>query len=95
VPTALPDVPTLDELGLKDFESTAWWAVFGPANMPADVVAKLRGEIERTARSAAFREKLGDLGVQPATDAVSLADFQKAEIAKWGNAVRESGALLD
>ncbi len=92
---ALPDVPTLEEAGVKGFESTAWWAVFGPANLPADVAARLRTEIERVARSDAFRDKLGNLGVQPAAEPVSLADFQKSEVAKWGKAVRDSGAVVD
>jgi tripartite-type tricarboxylate transporter receptor subunit TctC len=92
---ALPDVPTLDETGVKDFESTAWWAVFGPDNMPADVARTLRNEIERIVRSAAFKQQLGDLGVQPSTEPVSLAEFQKREVARWGKAVRDSGATVD
>jgi tripartite-type tricarboxylate transporter receptor subunit TctC len=92
---ALPDVPTLQESGVKDSESTAWWAVFAPAGLPAAVASRLREEIERIARSDAFREKLGNLGVQPQAAAVNLADFQKAEVAKWGKAVRESGAVAD
>src|SRR5207247_481424 len=59
----LPDVPTLEEAGIKDFETTAWWAVFGPAGIPAEIADKLRAEIERVARSDAFREKLGTAGV--------------------------------
>lgn len=92
---ALPDVPTLDEAGLKGFETTAWWGVFAPANLPAPVAAKLKSEIEKIARSDAFREKLGNLGVQPVTEAVDLAQFQKAEVAKWGKAVKDSGAQAD
>lgn len=92
---ALPDVPTLEEAGVKGFESTAWWAVFGPANLPADVSARLRSEIERIARSEAFRDKLGNLGVQPVSEPVSLAEFQRSEVAKWGAAVRDSGAVID
>jgi len=92
---ALPDVPTLDESGLKDFESTAWWAVFGPANMPADVAATLRNEIERIVRSDAFKQKLGNLGVQPSTEPLSLPDFQKREVTRWAKAVRDSGATAD
>jgi len=91
----LPDVPTLDEAGLKGFETTAWWAVFGPAGMPPDVAALLRAEIEKIVRSEAFKSQLGNLGVQPSVEAVSLADFQKAEVAKWGKAVRDSGAVQD
>ena len=89
---ALPNVPTFDEAGVKDFESTAWWAVFGPANMPAEIAARLRREIERITRSDAFREQLGSLGVQANAEPVSLAEFQKREVLKWGNAVRDSGA---
>ena len=91
----LPDVPTLDEAGLKGFETTAWWAVFGPAGMPPDVAALLRAEIEKVVRSEAFKSQLGNLGVQPSVEPVSLADFQKAEVAKWGKAVRDSGAVQD
>ncbi len=92
---ALPDVPTFQEAGVKDFEATAWWAVFAPANLPAELTVRLRGEIDRIARSEAFRERLGNLGVQPQTDTVNLADFQKREVGKWGKAVRDSGAVAD
>ena len=92
---ALPDVPTLGEAGVKDFESTAWWAVFGPANMPAEVARTLRSEIERIVRSDAFEQKLGNLGVQPSTEPLSLAEFQKTEVARWAKAVRDSGATAD
>lgn len=92
---ALPDVPTLGEAGVKDFESTAWWAVFGPANMPAEIARTLRNEIERIVRSDAFEQKLGNLGVQPSTEPLSLAEFQKAEVARWAKAVRDSGATAD
>ena len=92
---ALPDVPTLGEAGVKDFESTAWWAVFGPANMPAEIARALRNEIERIVRSDAFEQKLGNLGVQPSTEPLSLAEFQKTEVARWAKAVRDSGATAD
>lgn len=69
--------------------------MFAPAGLPTDVTEKLRREIERIVRSDAFRDKLGDLGVVPSVEAVSLADFQKAEVEKWGKAVRASGAVVD
>ena len=52
-------------------------------------------ELDRIVRSEAFRQKLGDLGVQPATAPLTLPEFQKAEIVKWGKAVRDSGAQQD
>lgn len=92
---AMPDVPTCEEAGVKGVESRAWWAVFGPANMPADVVARLRTEIEKISRSDAFREPLANIGVQANAEVASLADFQKGEVERWQKAVRDSGAKAD
>ncbi|MEO7744213.1 MAG: tripartite tricarboxylate transporter substrate binding protein [Usitatibacter sp.] len=92
---AMPDVPTCEEAGVKGVESRAWWAVFGPANMPADVVARLRTEIEKISRSDAFRDPLARIGVQTNTEVASLADFQKSEVERWQKAVRDSGAKAD
>jgi len=64
----LPNVPTVAELGYPQFESTAWWAVFAPAKLPDAVVQKLRAEVEKVVLSAAFKEKLGNLGVVPTAD---------------------------
>lgn len=92
----LPQVPTLAEAGLHDFEAEAWWAVFAPAKLPALETALLRKEIERIVRSEAFRDKLGNLGVAPAAPMRESFDaFNRAELAKWGKAVRDSGASLD
>jgi tripartite-type tricarboxylate transporter receptor subunit TctC len=92
----LPNVPTVAELGYPQFESTAWWALFGPAKLPDSITKKLRVDTERVAQSAAFKERLGNLGVQPNTDfKESLANFQTSEIAKWARVVRDSGATID
>jgi tripartite-type tricarboxylate transporter receptor subunit TctC len=92
----LPNVPTVAELGYPQFESTAWWALFGPAKLPEGVTKKLRSDTEKVAQSAAFKERLGNLGVQPNTDfKESLANFQTSEIAKWARVVRDSGATVD
>ena len=91
--SVLPDVPTFAEAGVKGVESRAWWAVFGPANMPADAVAKLKAEIARITRSPEFRDPLANIGVQANADVTNLADFQKQEVARWQQAVRDSGAV--
>ena len=92
----LPNVPTVAELGYPQFESTAWWALFGPAKLPESITKKLRSDTEKVAQSAAFKERLGNLGVQPNTDfKESLANFQTSEIAKWARVVRDSGATVD
>ncbi len=93
--SALPDVPTFAEAGVKGVESRAWWALFGPASMPADVTARLRTEIERIAKSDAFRDSLAAIGVQSNAEGVALGEFQKQEIERWQKAVRDSGAKAD
>jgi tripartite-type tricarboxylate transporter receptor subunit TctC len=92
----LPNVPTVAESGYPNFESTAWWAVFGPAKLPENVTNTLTTQVQKIASSAGFREKLGNVGVQPNTNfKESLSNFQTREIAKWAIAVRDSGASLD
>jgi tripartite-type tricarboxylate transporter receptor subunit TctC len=92
----LPNVPTVAELGYPQFESTAWWAVFAPAKLPEPITKKLRANTEAVAQSPAFKERLGNLGVQPNTDfKEGLANFQTSEIAKWARVVRDSGATID
>lgn len=92
----LPNIPTVAELGYPQFESTAWWALFAPAKLPEPITKTLRIDAEKVAQSAAFKERLGNLGVQPNTDfKESLANFQTSEIAKWARVVRDSGATVD
>lgn len=93
---ALPEVRTMREAGLRDFEAQAWWALFAPAHLPAAPAKLLRERVAQIVGSDAFRDKLGNLGVTPSPPlAVSFEDFNRAEIAKWGDAVRESGASID
>ncbi len=89
----LPAVPTVAESGWKDFELTAWWAVYGPAKLPADVAERLSTAVRGIVGSADFTSKLAPLGVQPLSR--PLAPFQQSEIAKWGAAVRTAGISLD
>jgi len=92
----LPKVPTIAESGYSGFETTAWWGVFAPAKLPADMAQSLGSEIERIVRGETFRGNLEPLGVLPTVLAGrAFAEFQTRELAKWGKAVRESGATAD
>ena len=94
--SVLPNVPTVAESGVPNFETTAWWGVFAPANLPPALASSLAAESEKIVRSGAFGEKLVPLGVSPTARTLqAFADFQKAELAKWGKAVRDSGATVD
>src|SRR5215510_2269008 len=94
--SVLPNVPTIAESGYPGFETTAWWAVFAPARLPAALAASLTGAIDKIVVSEAFRSKLEPLGVFPTfLGGEKFAEFQRSEIDKWGKAVRESGATAD
>jgi tripartite-type tricarboxylate transporter receptor subunit TctC len=94
--SALPDVPTIAESGYPGFEMTAWWGVFAPAHLPAAVATRLASEIEKVVTNETFRNKLEPLGVHPTALVLNaFADFQRAELAKWGKAVHESGATVE
>jgi tripartite-type tricarboxylate transporter receptor subunit TctC len=94
--SAAPDAPTFAEAGLKGFEATAWWGVFAPANLPADIATRLNAAIERVVHPDGFRKLQEPRGVQllggPRAD---FARFNASELAKWGKAVRDSGATID
>jgi tripartite-type tricarboxylate transporter receptor subunit TctC len=92
----LPNVPTFMESGVPNFEATAWWAVFAPANLPTPIADRLNAEIEKIIQSPEFRNRLTPLGVQTLGGRREvLAQFQTREIAKWGKSVRDSGATID
>ena len=92
----LPQVPTLEEAGLTGFEATAWWALFAPAGLPPATAGKLASETRRIVETPSFRDRLKDIGVQtPSGTPTPFADFQRAEIAKWGAAVRDANVTID
>lgn len=91
--SVLPDVKTIAELGFPNFEATAWWALFGPAGLPPAVTKKLATEAKAIAQSPEFEKKLQDLGIQ--TMKLPIAEFQRSETAKWGEAVRAAGITID
>ena len=94
--SAAPDVPTFAESGLEDFEATAWWGVFGPANLPPAIADQLNAAINAVVRDKGFRALLVPQGVTVSGDTrEEFAQFQKSELVKWGKAVRDSGASVD
>ncbi len=92
----LPQVPTLNESGLKGFESTAWWALFAPAGLPPAIATRLSADTRRIVELPAFRDRLLEIGVQtPSGPAAGFAEFQRAEIAKWAKVVHDAGVTLE
>ena len=81
---SLPELPTLDELGVKDFEVAAWQALFVPKGTPADVVLRLGAEMNKAITSPELKSKLEDFGLEVLPgDGATLAAFLQKETAFW------------
>lgn len=94
--SALPDLPTFDESGMKGFESYAWYGMFAPANTPADVVAKLNAAALKVMKGPEWQKILADTGSENVGEAPArFTEFTKAEATKWARVVKESGATVD
>jgi tripartite-type tricarboxylate transporter receptor subunit TctC len=93
---AAPEVPTLAEQGIPDFDLVAWFMLYAPADMPAAQRERLYQATQAVLAQPEVRDKLVAQGIEPAAmDAAGMARFGTAEIAKWGEAVRRSGAQVD
>ena len=86
---ALPDVPTLDEQGLKGFQAVAWNGLTAPARTPKDIIAKLNADVLKVIRSPELVEKLRAEGSDPVGSSVEqYTVFLRDEIAKWGKVIK-------
>lgn len=93
---ALPDVPTLAEQGLKDFEAFAWQGVAVPAATPPDVVAKLSQALQAALTSPATRARFDALGIEPMPGSPEeMARFARGERERWGKLIRANNIRLD
>lgn len=91
-----PELPTLNETGLKGFESSGWFAILAPAATPAPVVQRLNAEITAVLRSPEIRERFAAAGLEPLpSTAEELGSLMKSESQKWAKVIRESGATVD
>ncbi|MEI6721891.1 MAG: tripartite tricarboxylate transporter substrate binding protein [Betaproteobacteria bacterium] len=92
----LPDVPTLIEAGVPDFDLTTWYGVWAPAGTPKDIVARMNAEIVRLVVLPDMKEKLAGLGVEAsAFTPEQFAAFNRTEYERWGRIVRAANIKLD
>ncbi|MFO1314891.1 MAG: tripartite tricarboxylate transporter substrate binding protein [Burkholderiales bacterium] len=92
----LPDVPTAAEAGVPGWDVVSWQAVFAPAGTPKPIVARLNTEIARIMKMPDVQARLADMGVEVAGGPPEqLAEFQKAEIAKWAKVVKAAGVKAE
>jgi tripartite-type tricarboxylate transporter receptor subunit TctC len=86
---ALPEVPTFDESGLKDYEATTWFGLMAPVKTPKEIVARLNVEVDKIIKSADIQTRFINDGLEPIGG--SPADFDRfirAEIAKYSKVIQ-------
>jgi tripartite-type tricarboxylate transporter receptor subunit TctC len=92
----LPNLPTMDEAGLKGFEASTWHGLVAPAGTPPQIIAKLHDVAVAALRDPGVQESLGRLGVDIVGDTPQeFGAYIKAEIPKWTAIVKASGATMD
>ncbi len=92
----LPEVPTIAESGVKDFDVSPWFGVLAPAKTPPAIVARLNGEIVKVLRSPQLRERLAREGVDVVGNSPrEFTQFIRTEMTLWAQAVKESGAKVE
>jgi tripartite-type tricarboxylate transporter receptor subunit TctC len=93
---SLPDVPTLDELGIKGFEVTAWQGLFVPHGTPPEIVARLTQEMHKAINTPEVKARLEEFGLDVApTDGPALAAFVQQETKFWHALIKERKLSAD
>jgi tripartite-type tricarboxylate transporter receptor subunit TctC len=93
---SLPDVPTMQELGLRDFVVGAWYGISAPARTPAEIVQVIAKATATALADPTLQAKLAELGVEPPPVAPGkVKAYVAAEGKRWGDLIKRSGAKLD
>lgn len=94
--SALPDVPTVAEAGVPDYEITTWYGLWGPKGTPADITQKISGLMADMVKDPEYRKRLDALGAEPVgSTPEDFGKFQEAEEQKFADIVKRSGAQVD
>ena len=91
-----PEVPTMQEAGVPNYDISSWQAMYAPGNTPRDVVSRLNVEVNKILKSPATQKTFTDLGLETGGgSAEDLAAFMRKDIPRLGKIVRDSGAKVD
>ncbi len=94
--SALPDVPTLEEAGLKGFDIGTWFGVLAPVATPKDVVARLNAEMVKVIKSPDFRKRMDEIGAEPiGNSSEQMAAQIKAETDKFARLVKDAKVVIE
>ena len=93
---ALPEVPTLDEAGLKGFNIGTWFGVLAPAATPKEVVARLNAEMVKIIHSLDFKKRMDEIGAEPVGDSpAQMAGQIKSETEKFAKLVKDAKVMIE
>jgi len=88
----LPDVPTIEEQGLRGYDYMGWYGVLAPAKMPKDILGKLHAEMVKAVRSPDVVERFAQFGFEPSGNTPEeFTALVQSEMAKWGKLLRAIG----
>jgi tripartite-type tricarboxylate transporter receptor subunit TctC len=95
-PAAIPDIPTIAEAGVPDYDSSPWYAYVAPVGTPRAVVAQLNREILRALNHPEYRKMLFASAIEPiGSSPEKLGRFIKSEIVKWAKVIKDAGVRVD
>ncbi len=93
---ALPEVPTIDQAGLKGFEATAWFGLYAPGRMQPQLRDKIAGDVLQALQSTGIRSQFASLGAEPgAMTQAQFAVFVDAELTKWLKVIADAKVKID
>ncbi len=94
--STMPELPTMQEAGVPDFDVTSWYGIAAPAAMPRAIFDRLGAELVAALNDPAIAQRMREYGAEPAPLPPAEFDaFMRAEVAKWAPVVRASGASID
>ena len=94
--SAIPELPTVAESGMPGFESVQWYGIFAPRNTAAAIIERLHAEIRKAAESPFVKGPLAQEGAElMVTGPQALADFLRADIAKWQKVIHEANIVFE
>lgn len=94
--STLPDVPTLAEAGIKDFNQGTWFGILAPAATPKEVVTRLNAEIVKIVQSPEFKKRMEEIGAEPVGDSPSQMAAQiKDDTSKYSKLVKDAKVAIE
>jgi tripartite-type tricarboxylate transporter receptor subunit TctC len=91
-----PDLPTMTEAGVPDFEASSWFGMVAPAATPPEVISQLTASVSKVLQDPDVVKRLAEIGAEPgALSGAAFGAFLRSETEKWGKVATSAGVKLD